>query len=156
MSKNNKKTENILSILNNSLTYNSKEQNDIYKNNLANDISKYPDNKNSIDLLDNYVSQKGEATQEIIGFLYNGLNSNKPEIQEKYISFMEKIDTKNINEKIQSDISNSLINILKNGKNQEVKNPIFNIFKKNFELNENQTNQIETQKLCNKLDKALL
>ncbi len=153
----NKHNDKILSILNNSSTNLSKEQNDIYKNNLPNLISKYPDNEKSVDLLDNYVSQKNEVTPEIVGSCYDGLNSNKPHIKEKYVSIMEKMDTKNIKE-MPSDIANSLINILKNEKKPEVKNSIINIFQKNegkFDLNENQKNQINTQKICNELDNAL-
>ena len=70
---------------------------------------------------------------------------------------MEKMDTKNIKQ-MPSDIANSLINILKNEKKPEVKNSIINIFQKNegkFDLNENQKNQINTQKICNELDNAL-
>ena len=156
-SQDNKHSENILSILKNSSTNLSNEQNGIYKNNLPNLISKYPDNDKAVDLLDNYVSQKNEVTQEIVGSFYDGLNSNNPEIKEKYVSIIEKIDSKNLKE-MPSDISNSLINILKNEKKPEVKNSILNIFQKNydkFELNENQTSQIETQRICKELDKAL-
>ena len=156
-SQDNKHSESILSILKNSSTNLSNEQNGIYKNNLPNLISKYPDNDKAVDLLDNYVSQNNEVTQEIVGSFYDGLNSNIPEIKEKYVSIIEKIDSKNLKE-MPSDISNSLINILKNEKKPEVKNSILNIFQKNydkFELNENQKNQIETQRLCNELDKAL-
>ena len=153
----NKHSDKILSILNNSSTNLSKEQNDIYKNNLPNLISKYPDNEKSVDLLDNYVSQNNEVTPEIVSSFYDGLNSNKPHIKEKYVSIMEKMDTKNIKE-IPSDIANSLINILKNEKKPEVKNSIIYLFQKNegkFDLNENQKNQINTQKIYNELDNAL-
>ena len=149
----NKHSDKILSILNNSSTNLSKEQNDIYKNNLPDLISKYPDNEKSVDLLDNYVSQNNEVTRSC----YVGLNSNKPHIKEKYVSIMEKMDTKNIKE-MPSDIANSLINILKNEKKPEVKNSIIYIFQKNegkLDLNENQKNQINTQKICNELDNAL-
>ena len=150
-------TENILSILKNSSTNIPKEQNDIYKDNLPTLISNFPENEKSVDLLDNYVSQKNEVTQEIVGSLYDGLNSEKPEIKEKYVSIIEKVDSKNIKE-MPSDISNSLINILKKEKKPEVKQSIFNIFQNNsdkIELNQNQKNQIETQKLCDNLDNAL-
>ena len=157
-SQDNANNDNMLSILKNSSTNLSKEQTDIYKENLPNLMNKYPDNEKSVELLDNFVSsKKSEVTPEIVNSLYDGLNSNKPEIKEKYVSIIEKIDNKNIKE-ISSDISNSLINIMKNENKPEVKNSILNIFQKNldkFDLNENQKNQIETQRLCNKLDNAL-
>ena len=60
-----------MSILKNSSTNLSKEQNDIYKDNLPNHILKYPDYEKSVDLLDNYVSQYNEFTQEIVGSFYD-------------------------------------------------------------------------------------
>ena len=153
----NNNTEKILSILKNTSTNIPKEQNDLYKENLPNLISNFPENEKSVGLLDNYISKNSEVTQEIVGSLYDGLNSEKPEIKEKYVSVIEKMDSKNIKE-IPSDISNSLINILKNEKNPEVKKSIFNIFQKNsdkIELNENQENQIKTQELCDNIDNTL-
>ena len=69
----------------------AQEQNDIYKDNLPNLISKYLDNDKTVDLLNNYVSQNKEVTQEIVSFFYDGLNPNKPEIKGKYISIIEKM-----------------------------------------------------------------
>ena len=80
---NNNNTEKILSILKNSSTNIPKEQNDIYKENLPDLISNFPENEKSIGLLDNYISKNNEVTQEIVGSLYDGLNSEKPEINKR-------------------------------------------------------------------------
>ena len=153
---NNTNNDNILSILNNSSKNLPENQTKIYKENLPDIVNKFPENKNSVELLDNLV-EKIEVNEKLVDSFYDGLNSNKSDIKEKYVSIIEKMDFEELKE-IPSDISNSLIKILKKENKPEVQNSILNIFDKNkkkFILNENQNNQIKTQRLCNELDNAL-